>query len=132
MRLEEFKRLPWLLFKGQVTELLGYSDNTLDKMVDCQVLRCVKPAGLRWDRFQKAQVAKMLGWGIEELGAEEFGREPMLMPEKGVTVWTGLCDESLGKVVAAGGLVLVRPAGLRCGRYRKAEVAELIGLAKYV
>lgn len=129
---KELKALPWLLSDHQVIEVTGYAANTLRKLVDCSVLAAVQPKGCGVRRFRKAQVAQMVGLDLGELGAQDFVQEPLLMAQKGVWVWTGYDEKTLVKMVTAGGLQLVKPPGLCHGKYRKAQVATLIGLERYV
>lgn len=128
----ELKEMPWLLSDRQVIAVTGYAVLTLRKLVDCAVLATVQPAGCEVRRFRKAQVALLLGMRLEELGAEGFRCEPLLMGQKGVWVWTGYDKRTVGKIVAAGGIHVVRPPGMSHGKYRKEEVGELIGLGRYL
>jgi excisionase family DNA binding protein len=126
-----FESLPWLLFEHQVLELTGYGRNTLEKLVDCGVLEAVKLAGSNQRRFRKTQVAALLALP-EPKGAAAFQAEPFLMGEKAVMVWAGFTRKFLRQVVKAGALKMVRPAGLKHGRFQKREVAALLGLSRYV
>lgn len=128
---EEFKRLPFLLMEYQATEVMGYAPRTLWKLVACGHLEEVQPAGSGTRRFRKVQVALLAGLDWED-GAEEFAREPFMMKEQSVCRWTGYAPKTLCKIAQAGGLVLVRPAGMETGKFRKVEVAELLGLGRFV
>lgn len=135
---EEFKRLPFLLSDGQVIELTEYAPRTLRKMVECGHLAEVLPAGATQRRFRKVQVALLAGLEWRDQ-AEGFRAEPMLMKEKAVSTWTGYAQNTLrvlavrGKQAKPGALrlVVVRLAGMGAGRFRKVEVAELLGLERY-
>jgi predicted DNA-binding transcriptional regulator AlpA len=129
MTQEEFKRLPFLLTKSQVLAAVGYSPSTLVKMVSCGVLEKVRPAGSGQLRFRKVQVAMLMGYPLEE-EVKAFDREPLLMKLKAVHVWTGYAEPTVRNIARAGGLRWVRPAGMGAGKFRKAEVAQLLGLAK--
>lgn len=125
----EFEELPCLLFEHEVMRLTGYARPTVRKMIDCGVLRIVKPAGCGQAKLQKIQVARLVG--LMEFVVEvhrQFKAEPMLLPEKTVLRWTGYNGKTLQKIAEAGGAVVVRPPGLTGGRYQKWEIAEWIGL----
>lgn len=123
----KFKGLPWLVLEGQVIDLMGWGRNTLAKMADCGTLHLVKPPGCAQHRFRKIQLATILGVSLEaEL--EEFRREPLMMSEKATLRHTGYARNTLREIVSAGGLRVIRPAGLTNGRYRKTEIAQLLGL----
>jgi len=127
----EFLALPWLLFEHHAMDVTGYARNTLEKMVDCGVLRRVKVKGCSQGRYLKMQLAELAGLGpkVRE-AAMQFRREPLLMPEKRVCVWTGYGVDAMEKIRKAGGLAVVRVPGISGVRYRKADVAELIGLER--
>src|SRR5262252_5052203 len=125
MTQEEFRRLPFLLTKAQVADVVGYAPSTLVKMVECGVLEKVLPAGAKEQRFRKVQVAMLLGYPWQE-DAKAFRREPLLMKLKAVEVWTGYAEKTVRKIIRAGGLQWVRPAGMNEGKFRKAEVARLL------
>ena len=123
--------MPWLLFEGQVIEFTGYGRNTLDKLVDCGTLAPVRPNGCGQRRFRKIQVATLLGISVEQELAQ-FRKEPWLLSEKATMVYTGYTHKVLEHIVRAGGLEVIRPAGLRNARFRKTEVAKLLGLEKVI
>jgi hypothetical protein len=128
---EEFQKLPFLLEYPEVLEVMDYAPRTLEKMVECAVLVEVMPAGITRRRFRKVQIAMMAGleWQSQ---AEEFKKEPLLMREKAVVRWTGYAQNTLRRIVRAHGVTIVRPAGMTAGKFRKLEIAELLGLQKYV
>lgn len=131
MTLEQFKRLPFLLDRAQVIEVTQYCAATLAKMIECCHLMEVRPAGATDRRFRKVQVALLAGleWEAE---AKRFAEEPLLMREKAVTTWTGYHQNILRRICQARGLTLVRPAGMSVGKFRKVEIAALLGLERYV
>ena len=124
MNQQEFQRLPWLLLEQQVTAL-GYDRRTLAKLVDCGVLEKVTPAGNGHARYRKKQLAQLLEWPADAGG---FAAERPLMSLKAVRTWTGFSEETLGKIVQAGGLRLVKPPGTAQGKYLKDQIAALIGI----
>nr|WP_294577556.1 hypothetical protein [uncultured Rhodopila sp.] len=125
----EFSGLPGLLSRLQVMKATGYTANTLDKMVECGVLGLVKPKGCRHGRFQKKQIAAILGLAA---GLEDFRREPLLMETKAVTRWTGYTALTLKHIASARGLTAVRPASMVKCRYRKGEIAGWLGAEEMV
>lgn len=128
---EQFRKLPFLLSDHQVLEVTDYDPRTLNKMVDCGLLLQVIPAGAKNRRFRKVQVALLTGLAWEE-EAKAFGEEPLLMREKAVVTWTGYVQNTLRAICKGHGLTLVRPAGMTGGKFRKVEIAGLLGLEKYV
>jgi hypothetical protein len=124
----QFQKWPWLLFERQVIEVTGYGHNTIEKLIDCGTLLSVKPRGCTQRRFQKIQVAQLLAVELDQQ-LESFRREPLLLSEKSVLSYSGFSRTVLREVTHAGGLQLIRPAGLSTGRYRKSELAQLLGLA---
>ena len=126
MTKDEFRQLPLLIQEHHVMEASGYARNTVRKLVDCGVLRLVKPKGCHQGRFQKRQVARLLKWE-EAVETDALKREPALMLEKSVRAITGYSTATLDQLVAAGALSFVRPAGISVGRFRKAEIARLVG-----
>lgn len=128
---EGFQKLPFLLRRLQVMEVLDCDKRTLPKMIACGHLTKVVPPGAQELRFRKVQVALLVGFEWESQ-AQEFWREPLLMREKAVVKWTGYAAMTLERIVQGHGLVRVRPAGMTAGKFRKVEVAELLGLQKYV
>lgn len=128
---DTFKKLPFLLMDHQVIEVTGYHLRTLGKMVECAHLAEVRPAGSGQRRFRKVQVALLAGleWEAE---AEAFRQEPLLMKEKAVVSWTGYAQNTLRAICKGHGLTLVRLAGMNGGKFRKLEVARLLGLESYV
>jgi hypothetical protein len=131
MTQEEFRKLPWLMFNGQVLEAAGYSRNTLRKMVDCGVIEEVRPPGCTQRRYRKAQLAKLLGIDIAT-DVSAFRKEPFLLSEKAASGWTGYTTDVLQAIARRGGIVVVRPAGLSNARYRKSEIAGLIGFKGFL
>lgn len=125
----QFQGLAFLLFEHEVLEVTGYARNTLRKFVDNGVMKLVKPAGAGQGKYQKIQVAQLVGASCT---VEQFWLEPMLMPEKAVRLWTGYAGDTLKKIAEAGGVKVVRPAGCGGARYHKQEVAGWIGLEKWV
>ena len=124
----EFKSLPLLLFEHHVIEITGYARNTLRKMTDCAVLNLVKPKGCGQARYQKKQIAQLVGWeGLLKEDQSAWSREALLLPEKTVTRYTGFSADTLRKISHAGGLNVLRPAGIGSGRYRKVQISELVG-----
>jgi hypothetical protein len=121
----EFKALPYLLLEHQVAAL-GYDRRTVAKFADCGVLHKVEPAGSGHARYQKRQLAQLLGLEAT-LELAEFRREPLLMSLKSVRRWTGFTEETLAKIVQAGGLRRVQPPGSSHGKYLKEQIARLIG-----
>lgn len=127
MTREEFKKLPHLVMEGAVVEL-GYGRRTIAKFVDSNVLRKIQPAGAGHGKYQKKQVAQLLGVGWTELLDEAaFRKEPQFMGAKAVNYWTGYCETTLKKIADAGGLTFRKPPGMGKGRFLKAEIAKLIG-----
>lgn len=127
MTKKEFEVLPQLLMEHHLAAV-GYGRATVAKFVDCGVLERICPKGCGQARYQKRQVAQILKWEeclVAARGA--FVLEPALMPPKAVRVWTGWSETTLGKIAHAGGLSVVRPPGTRRGKFRKDEVAKLIG-----
>ena len=129
MTTQDFSRLPLLLDRNDVVRALGYSWNTVAKMIDSGILRGVRPAGCHWFRYQKVQVAKLAGLGDTlAYAARQMQDEPLLMGEKSVCNWTGYAPHTLARIVRAGGLTLVKPPGNGTGRYLKLQIADLVGL----
>jgi hypothetical protein len=60
----EFNELPLLLTDKEAERATGFSRNTLRKMVDNKVLNFIKPAGMDQGRYQKKQVADLVGFKI--------------------------------------------------------------------
>lgn len=118
--------MPWLLLEHQVSACTGYRWATLAKMIDCGVFNVVRPAGCGQRRFQKVQIAQLIGIDVSA-GLEAFRSEPQLMSAKSVCRWTGYGRRTLESIAEAGGLPRVRPAGLTNGRYHKKDVAKLLG-----
>ena len=126
MTREEFTALPYLLTPGQV-EACGYAPRTVDKYAESGILAVILPAGCRKRRFQKRQLAQMLGWE-STVDRAAWAREKPLLPLGVVQQWTGYDERTVANMVLAGGLVVVRPAGLWCAKYRKEQIGEWIGL----
>lgn len=131
MTLHEFKALPFLLMDHQLLEVTGYHERTMEKLVECAHLLPVLPAGATERRFRKVQVAQLAGLDWEE-EALRFWDEPMLMGEKSVTTWTGYAGKTIDRIATAGGLTRIRPAGIERSKFRKVEVAALLGLERFV
>ena len=124
----EFQELPGLLMEHQVIAL-GYSRATLEKFVACRVLQAIQPPGSGQKRFQKRQLALLMGWkDMNDLDEQKFAAEPLLMRSKAVQWYTGMSETSLGKLVSARTLRLVRPPGSREGKYLKEQIAVLVGM----
>ena len=130
MTKDDFKKLPYLVLEHQVVAV-GYCRSAVAKFVDCGVLTQVKPAGAGLARYQKKQLAQLLQWE-ELLEPKEFAKERPLMDAKAVQRWTGWGEESLVKLVKAGGLKLVKPPGCGRGKFLKTEIGRLIGFEQYV
>jgi hypothetical protein len=123
----QFQALPWLLLQYQVQEATGYDRSTLSKLIDCGVLEVIRSNGCRQTKLRKIQIAKLLK--LEDwLDRERWEDEPHLMTLKAVCHWTGYSVNTIHKMVRGGELDLVRPAGIEHGRYRKRQIAELLGL----
>ncbi len=131
MTQDEFQRLPWLVFGHQVQTALGYSRPTLRKMVDCGLLTEVRPPSCTQRKYLKVQLAEVLGMDVTGEVAR-FRKEPLLMAEKSAVNWTGYTPEVLQAISKAGGLQAVRLAGQGWVRYRKMEVARLIGFERFL
>lgn len=126
MTKEEFGKLPYLLTVGQ-TVSCGYCRRTLDKYAAAEVLKVIKPKGAVHRKFQKKQIAQLLGWE-KSLDTAAWGREKPLLSPTAVYQWTGYDRDTLAAMVAAGGLTRVMPAGMGEAKYRKEEIASWIGL----
>lgn len=126
----EFRQLPYLLLEHQVA-LAGYDRRTLAKFVECGVLTKVQPAGSGFARYQKRQLALLLGWEAL-LETADFAAERPLMGYKPVHRWTGFAEGTLEHIVHAGGLTRVKPPGATQGKYRKQEIARLIGFEAWM
>jgi len=106
---------------------IGYGRATLEKFVDCGVLRRIRPPGCDQNRYQKKQIALLLDWPeLVDLDQARFAREPMLLRPCVVREWTGWSESSLLRMVDAGGLKSQRFA-LGESRFLKKEIAELLG-----
>ena len=125
MTREEFIKLPLLLTAGQAAAC-GYSRRTLLKYANNEILRLVCPAGCVQRRFQKKQLAQLLGWE-DALNLPAWRREPPLLTLNAVCQWTGYDSHQVSKITKAGGLSVVNAAGIGRNRYRKTEVQEWIG-----
>jgi len=131
----QFQALPLLIFEHHVVAVTGYARNTIAKFTDCGVLTIVKPNGSGQGRFQSRQIAQMIGWDWKEVlreWIEQFQRENNLMLEKAVTRYTGYAEKTLLNIRKARGLDFLKPAGADAGRYRKEQIAELIGFKELV
>ena len=122
----EFQAWPYLLTPGQVAAC-GYSPATIHKYVEHEILRAVLPRGIAQRRFQKVQIARLLGWE-DVLDRERWQREKPLLPYCAVREWTGYDPRSIKLIVRAGGLVAVNPGGIGDAKYRKEQIGEWIGL----
>lgn len=128
----EFNGLPFLLFSHEVCEVLGYRQNTMRKMVECEVLQTVLLPGCQ-AKFRKVQVAQLAGleeWLAPEL--EAFRHEPLLLGLKAVMRWVGYSKSRVPILVRAAKWQVVQPPGQRYRRFRKVDVARVIGLEHYV
>lgn len=130
MTREEFRRLPHLVQEGDV-QRMGYSARTVAKFVECGVLARVQPKGTGSARYQKRQLAQLLGWE-ELLEGKAFEQEPPLLPTKAVHRWTGFSENTLAKTADAGALRRVQPPGASTAKYLKADVAAMIGFEQFV
>ena len=75
---------------------MGYSARTVAKFVECGVLARVQPKGTGSARYQKRQLAQLLGWE-ELLEGKAFEQEPPLLPTKAVHRWHGFQREYAGQ-----------------------------------
>ena len=125
MTREEFTELPYLLRAGQVVAC-GYTAATLVKYAEHGVLRVVLPEGCCLRRFQKVQIACMNGWQ-DTLDLARWRREKNQLRLSAVCEWTGYDKDVIRHIVAAGGLVSVRPGGIGYAMFRKADVADWLG-----
>jgi excisionase family DNA binding protein len=125
----EFVRMSWLLFPIEAARVTGWSKDYVLKLIENQVLHQVKPKGTRHSKVRKVQLAQLLGLNLGPDRARFVEGERLLMTPKAVMAWTGYDRRTLEKIAAAGGLTRVRlPGGGNAPRFRKSEVAELIGL----
>jgi hypothetical protein len=128
MNKAEFAQMPCLLMAHQV-ETIGYGRATLEKFVDCGVLKRIRPPGCDQNRYQKKQLALILDWP-DVVAADEakFGREPLLLRLCAVREWTGWSESTLLRMADAGGLKVQRIAkGER--RFHKQQIGELMGFS---
>lgn len=108
---------------------LGFARPTLAKLVDVGALKKVKPPGCAHAHYAKVQLADLMGWpDVVESIRERFRAEPHMMGRKEVLYWTGMCKDTLNNISAKGGLRAERPLGASQAKYRKWEVAKLLGL----
>lgn len=125
MTKQEFAALPYLLTPGEAAQC-GYSEHTLNKYAQAGILRVVQPPGAGWRRFQKRQLAQLLGWE-DVLDWTRWRREKPLLACCAVCEWTGYDARTIRQIVASGGLVSVNPGGIGDAKYRKDEIAEWLG-----
>jgi hypothetical protein len=126
MTREEFQGLPHLLTQCQVVGC-GYAPATIGKYVEHGILRAVLPKGCTQRRYQKLQLAELLGW-MDLVDVKGWQREKPLLPLGAVTQWTGYANGTVSDIVAAHGLTVVQPGGIGERKFRKEEVGEWIGL----
>lgn len=126
MTKDEFTALPYLLTPGQVVSC-GYSPTTLRKYTEHGVLRVVLPTGCGQRRFEKRQLAQMLGW-TGTLDLKAWAAEKPLLGFGAVHWWTGYEESTIRKIVEAGGLVAIKPGGLGYEKYRKEQIGAWLGL----
>lgn len=125
MTREEFQRLPYLMSPSQVARC-GYALHTVEKYAAHGILKVIQPAGMPHRRFRKLQVAQLLGWEpLIELA--RWRSEKPLLPFCAVHEWTGFAERTIKEIVAAGGLVEVRPGGVGSTKYRKEEIGAWLG-----
>lgn len=122
----DFAALPYLLTLGQV-EQCGYTQATLDKYAACGILEVIVPPGCIQRRFQKRQVAQILGWE-DTLDVIGWRREKPLLSVGMVHQWTGYNAQTIAAIAAAGGLDRVQPGGVGNSKYRKEAVGAWLGL----
>lgn len=126
MTREEFQELPYLLTLGEVVAC-GYAVATINKYAAHKILAAIKPKGCTQRRFQKVQLAAMLGWA-DEIDRKRWAREKPLLGMAAVLEWTGYTSETFCAIVKAGGIGRVQPGGIGHAKYRKEEVGEWVGL----
>ena len=115
-----------MLMAHQVVTI-GYGRATLEKFVDCGVLKRIRPAGCDQNRYQKKQLALLLDWpDVVDADEAKFAQEPLLMRPCIVREWTGWGETMLLRIADAGGLKVQRIA-LGERRFHKREIAELLG-----
>jgi hypothetical protein len=132
MTKKEFVNGPGLLMEKEVVSL-GFARPTIEKFVELGVLKKVKPVGCSQARYQKRQLALLLEWTDVAAGVEQaFAAEPQMMGRKEVLQWTGMSKETLDKMAEKGGLRAVRLPGCNQGKYRKADIAAMLGLERWV
>jgi hypothetical protein len=128
MTKKEFQNQPGLVMEKDVVSL-GYARATLEKFVACGILAKVKPAGCSQARYRKRQLAQLMEWNeIVALDEQLFKREPLLMRRKAVLRWTGVSKGTLAKLIDAGTLRHVQPAGFAEGKFPKEQIAALLGM----
>lgn len=126
MTREEFQRLPHLVTVGDVVKC-GYAVATINKYAAHGILTEITPKGCTQRRFQKVQLAALLGWP-EAIDRKKWAKEKPLLSPAAVQEWTGYQPRTLRAIVQAKGLTEVKPGGIGDGKYRKEEVGGLIGL----
>lgn len=129
MSVAEFEGLAWLVFEGEAARALGFSREYMRKLVECGVLQLVQPKGAGQGKLRKVQLAQVVRIDLSAEARRFWEQEPLLMTPKAVMGWTGYNRATLEKIARAGGLTRIRfPGGEHAARYRKLEVAELMGV----
>lgn len=126
MTKEEFTKLPYLLPPASAVAC-GYSLTTLNKYAENGILVVVLPKGVAQRRFQKRQLAQLLGWEAL-IDLARWRMEKPLMALGALCEWTGYTSETVSHIVAAGGLQPVQPGGLGERKFRKQQIGEWLGL----
>jgi len=121
----EFIALPYLLTPGQVASC-GYSLRTIDKFAENGILTAVCPKGATQRKFQKKQIAAILGWD-DAIDQKKWDKEKPLMGVAVVREWTGYQPKTVRQIGKAGGLTPVQPGGIGDTKYRKDEIGKLLG-----
>ena len=126
MKRDEFQKLPHLLTLAQVVAC-GYSPATVGKYAAAGILRAVLPKGTTQRRYQKLQVAQLLGWE-DAIDRKSWWREKPLLPPCAVSQWTGYAPKTVVEIAEAGSLTTVLPGGVGERKFRKEEIEEWLGL----
>jgi len=126
MTREEFRALPYLVTHKMIARC-GYSPQTLEKYAECAILRVIQPKGCGQRRFQKVQLADLLGW-MDTIDRNAWRAERPLMALGAVQRWTGFDPHTLNAIARARGLTIVQPGGIGERKFRKEEIGGWIGL----